>query len=195
MKSEKIEKREFRKRKVAGPANPATWKRHAPRRQLPSADEDQLDLDLMTSTPDQTLALFTLPILSPPSLPPSQPYDPHRSAHTPLVIDNGSTSLRFGFATSTRPQVAPNIVSKYKERKAGKQLLLFGDAVDTEGGARSQAKTPWEGDVLLNFDALVSPARIRRSSKSSYLSMVSRNMRWTTPLFGLVSTHQLSTIL
>jgi len=112
----------------------------------------------MTSTPDAPLAAFTLPILSQPSIPPSLPYDPHRDAHTPLVIDNGSSSFRFGFATSAKPQVAPNIVSKYKERKAGKQLLLFGDAVDAEGGARSQAKTPWEGDVLLNFDALVSPA-------------------------------------
>ncbi len=174
----------------AGPVNPATRRdSRAP------AQRGRGQLDLMTSKPDQTLALFTLPILSPPSIPPSQPYDPHRSAHTPLVIDNGSTSLRFGFATSTKPQVAPNIVSKYKERKAGKQLLLFGDAVDTEGGARSQAKTPWEGDVLLNFDALVSPARIRRNSKSSYLSMMSRSMRWITPLFGLVSTHQPSTIL
>ena len=35
-------------------------------------------------------------------------------------------------------------------------ILLFGDAIDAEGGAKSQAKTPWEGDVLLNFDALVS---------------------------------------
>ncbi len=110
------------------------------------------------TTPDLPLATFTLPVLSPLSIPPTSSYDPHRDAHTPLVIDNGSTSLRFGFATSPTPQVAPNIVSKYKERKAGKQLLLFGDAVDAESGARSQAKTPWEGDVLLNFDALVSAA-------------------------------------
>ncbi|KAH9075584.1 chromatin remodeling complex subunit [Lactarius deliciosus] len=106
------------------------------------------------TTPDSPLAVFTLPIHSQLSVPPSLSYDTHRSAHTPLVIDNGSNSFRFGFATSTTPQVAPNIVSKYKERKAGKQLLLFGDAVDAESGARSQAKTPWEGDVLLNFDAL-----------------------------------------
>ena len=112
----------------------------------------------MSSSADSPLAIFTLPFLSQPSIPPSLPYDTHRSAHTPLAIDNGSTNLRFGFATSTTPQVAPNIVSKYKERKAGKQLLLFGDAVDAESGARSQAKTPWEGDVLLNFDALVSVA-------------------------------------
>ncbi|KAH8981543.1 chromatin remodeling complex subunit [Lactarius akahatsu] len=94
------------------------------------------------TTPDSPLAVFTLPIHSQLSIPPSLSYDTHRSAHTPLVIDNGSSSLRFGFATSTTPQVAPNIVSKYKERKAGKQLLLFGDAVDAESGARSQAKTP-----------------------------------------------------
>ncbi|KAH9064981.1 chromatin remodeling complex subunit [Lactarius vividus] len=106
------------------------------------------------TTQDSPLAIFTLPIHSQLSLPPSLSYDTHRSAHTPLIIDNGSSSLRFGFATSTTPQIAPNIVSKYKERKAGKQLLLFGDAVDAESGARSQAKTPWEGDVLLNFDAL-----------------------------------------
>lgn len=110
------------------------------------------------TTRESPLAIYTLPALSQPSIPPAASYDAHRSAHTPLVIDNGSTSLRFGFATSETPQVAPNIVSKYKERKAGKQLLLFGDAVDAESGARSQAKTPWEGDVLLNFDALVSTA-------------------------------------
>ncbi len=110
------------------------------------------------TTPDSPLAIFTLPVPSHPSIQPSLSYESHRSAHTPLVIDNGSNNLRFGFATSTTPQVAPNIVSKYKERKAGKQLLLFGDAVDAESGARSQAKTPWEGDVLLNFDALVSAA-------------------------------------
>lgn len=113
-------------------------------------------MTLTTETPDTPLSIFTLPILSQPSVPPTLPYSPHRNAHTPLAIDNGSTSLRFGFATSPTPQVVPNIVSKYKERRAGKQLLLFGDAIDTEGGARSQAKTPWEGDVLLNFDALVS---------------------------------------
>ena len=47
------------------------------------------------------------------------------------------------------------MVAKYKERRTNKPLLLFGEGIDIEGGARSQAKTPWEGDVLLNFDALV----------------------------------------
>lgn len=83
-------------------------------------------------------------------------YESFRDTKTPLVIDNGSTNLRFGFATSSNPMSAANVVAKFKERKQNKPLLLFGDAVDVESGARTQARTPWEGDVLLNFDALVS---------------------------------------
>ncbi len=105
------------------------------------------------------LAVFPLPIPSQPSVLPTLSYYTHRTAHIPLIIDKGAASLSFGFATSTVPHhpKSRRTVSKY-ERKAGKQLLLFGDAVYTEDGARSQAKAPWEGDVLLNFDALVSPA-------------------------------------
>ena len=49
-----------------------------------------------------------------------------------------------------------NVVSRYKDRKQNRPVLLIGDAIDAESGARAQARTPWEGDVLLNFDALVS---------------------------------------
>ena len=110
------------------------------------------------TTTDMQEALNITPIPLPPYLSVSPPasYDEHRGKHTPLVIDNGSTTLRFGFCTSSTPRCQPNAVAKYKERKTNKPLLLFGDGIDTESGARSQAKTPWEGDVLLNFDALVS---------------------------------------
>ncbi|KAF8816730.1 chromatin remodeling complex subunit [Phlegmacium glaucopus] len=81
-------------------------------------------------------------------------YDNHRDAHTPIIIDNGSTNLRWGFGTSSTPSTGLNTVAKYKERKTNRPLLLFGDAIDSESGARAHARTPWEGDVLLNFDAL-----------------------------------------
>jgi actin-related protein 5 len=97
-----------------------------------------------------------LPIPTPPVPQFPESYDPHRSQRTPLIIDNGSTSLRFGFATSSSPRVGLNVIAKYKERRTNKPLLLFGDVIDSEPGAKNQAKTPWEGDVLLNFDALVS---------------------------------------
>ncbi|KAJ7630374.1 chromatin remodeling complex subunit [Roridomyces roridus] len=100
-------------------------------------------------------AVTRMPSPAPPALPPPpNSYDEHRSARTPLVIDNGSTNLRYGFATSESPRSGLNIVAKYKERRTNKPLLLFGDGVDVEGGARIQARTPWEGDVLLNSDAL-----------------------------------------
>ncbi|KAI0056771.1 actin-like ATPase domain-containing protein [Artomyces pyxidatus] len=98
--------------------------------------------------------VIRLPTPSPPSLSAPSSYEPHGDEHTPLIIDNGSTTLRFGFATSDTPRTSSNIVAKYKERKQGRQLLLFGDAVDVESGAKAQGKTPWEGDVLLNFDAM-----------------------------------------
>ncbi|KAJ6573856.1 chromatin remodeling complex subunit [Mycena vulgaris] len=96
-----------------------------------------------------------MPSPAPPALPPpALSYDEHRSQRTPLVIDNGSTTLRYGFATLDSPRSGLNVIAKYKERRTNKPLLLFGDGVDVEGGARIQARTPWEGDVLLNFDAL-----------------------------------------
>lgn len=95
--------------------------------------------------PTQSLAAVTFP----------DSYDGFRNQQIPLIIDNGSTTLRFGFATTYVPHSGLNAVAKYKERKFNKPLLLFGEAIDSESGAKSQARTPWEGDVLLNFDALV----------------------------------------
>jgi len=91
----------------------------------------------------------------------SQPssYLQHRGQCTPLLIDNGATHLRYGFCTHRTPFTALNVVAKYKERKYNKPLLLFGEAIDAESGAKSQARSPWEADVLLNFDALVCVTR------------------------------------
>lgn len=94
-------------------------------------------------------------------------YEPFRDLQTPIVIDNGSSTLRYGFAldptsSSTKkkaqrnPFSGPNVVARFKDRKSNKPVLIFGDGVEFDSGARAQARTPWEGDVLLNFDALVS---------------------------------------
>lgn len=114
---------------------------HPPPASSPRMDEDVLEV-----------AHLPVPIPPSPQFPDS--YENHRGQGTPLIIDNGATTLRFGFCTSDSPKFGPNIISKYKDRKTNKPLVLFGDAVDTEPGARNQAKTPWEGDILLNFDAL-----------------------------------------
>lgn len=102
------------------------------------------------------LEIIRIPGAPPPTTSAPQSYEGLRGTGTPLVIDNGSTNLRFGFATSSDPTTVTNVVARFRERKQNKPLLLFGDAIDTESGARAQARTPWEGDILLNFDALVS---------------------------------------
>ncbi|KZT24689.1 actin-like protein Arp5p [Neolentinus lepideus HHB14362 ss-1] len=95
-----------------------------------------------------------LPTPSPPIVRTPASYDDYRGSGTPLVIDNGSTTLRWGFATSSEPRTGLNVIAKYKERKHNKPVLLFGEGVEVESGAKAQSRTGWEGDVLLNFDAL-----------------------------------------
>ncbi|THU89436.1 actin-like ATPase domain-containing protein [Dendrothele bispora CBS 962.96] len=104
----------------------------------------------MSLSPPIPIPFPTLPSIPPPP----EDYTPHRDKGTPLIIDNGSTYLRWGFATSSAPRSGPNIIAKYKERKNNRPLILFGEAVECEAAVKSQGRTPWEGDVLLNFDAL-----------------------------------------
>lgn len=116
------------------------------------------------STPN----VFHVPVPVLPTYTPPDSYDAFRGTHAPLIIDNGASTLRFGFSTSgsntvLAPHSVPNVIARFKERKYNQPLLLFGEGVDAESGAKGQAKTPWEGDVLLNFDALV---------------------RWSSPSFG-----------
>ena len=125
-----------------------------------------------------------IPTLAAPPVPrSSEPYHHHRTAHSPLIIDNGSTTFRWGFAVAPAPQCGPNVIAKYKERRTNKPLLLFGDGVDLDSGAKAQSRFPWEGDVLLNFDALVSipfpiasvrpnaPLRLRKTPSTMPLSI------------------------
>lgn len=99
---------------------------------------------------DNKILFIPPPIL--PSLPPP-PFN-YEGITNDIIIDNGATNFRWGFSQH-EPSSAPNVVAKYKDRRNNKPLLLFGEAVDCETGARGQARAPWEGDVLLNFDALV----------------------------------------
>lgn len=97
-------------------------------------------------------------------------YTPFKNQQTPIVIDNGSSTLRYGFAldpshagqkkAQREPFGGPNVVARYKDRKSNRPVLIFGEGVEFDSGARSQARTPWEGDVLLNFDAMVSHIRL-----------------------------------
>ena len=99
--------------------------------------------------------VFYVPAPTLPAVVPPDSYDAYRGHGTLLIIDNGASDLRIGFSLDSNPHVAANIVARYKERKSNQFLLLFGNEVEADSSAKGQVRTPWEGDVLLNSDALV----------------------------------------
>lgn len=115
----------------------------------------------------EPIEVFQVPTPTLPAAVLPDSYNAYRGQDTPLIIDNGASQLRFGFSlcpsivdsqeeyvTNKTPHVVSNVVARYKDRKTNQPLLLFGDGIDADSGAKGQVRTPWEGDVLLNFDAL-----------------------------------------
>ncbi|CAO1635528.1 unnamed protein product [Parajaminaea phylloscopi] len=78
----------------------------------------------------------------------------------PIVIDNGTSELRAGFAPEVlsapdaSPLHFPPLVSRYKDRKRATNVLLVGHgtAMDTE--SKSKARGPTEGGLLAAQDVL-----------------------------------------
>ena len=75
---------------------------------------------------------------------------------TGLVIDNGATELRAGWTTDQSPRLrCENIVARYRERKAQKPILLAGAECYADATSKTNLKTPFDGDLLCNSDAMV----------------------------------------
>lgn len=69
----------------------------------------------------------------------------------------GAYSWRAGFSSSSAPYIDRiNMVSRYKERKFGKNVLLFGGDTDADANSRSNARSMFDGDLLIQGDMLVS---------------------------------------
>lgn len=49
-----------------------------------------------------------------------------------------------------------NIVARYKERKIGKNIMLFGKDVEADANSRSNTRLMYDGDMLIHQDMLVS---------------------------------------
>ncbi|KAJ1937542.1 Nuclear actin-protein involved in chromatin remodeling, partial [Linderina pennispora] len=74
----------------------------------------------------------------------------------PLVIDNGSSKCRAGWASEASPRLEfDNIVAKYRNRKVSSgALLLVGDDVHTDAMAKSSIRSGFDNGVLTNFDVM-----------------------------------------
>ena len=90
--------------------------------------------------------------------------DYHSFENTPLVIDNGSTEIRAGWATEQDPRIATeNVVAKYRDRKINKVIMLAGSQVYTDSASRQAARSPFDTDIIYSFDAMV-----RLASETSF---------------------------
>ncbi|KAF8323091.1 actin-like ATPase domain-containing protein [Clavulina sp. PMI_390] len=78
----------------------------------------------------------------------------HLAEKTPIVIDNGATDFRYGWATSRFPYTGLNAMAKYRERRTNTPVLLFGDPAEADAASKLAMKTTWEGDILANPEAL-----------------------------------------
>ncbi|SJX65564.1 related to ARP5-Actin-related protein [Sporisorium reilianum f. sp. reilianum] len=86
------------------------------------------------------------------------------NSECPIVIDNGSSELRAGFALADandpssfaqQPFVAyDNLISKVRDRKKNFTMLLVGNDVYADGLSRSSIRSPFDTDVVTSWDAM-----------------------------------------
>ncbi|CAG8436899.1 7622_t:CDS:10 [Ambispora gerdemannii] len=82
-------------------------------------------------------------------------YEKFINTNTPLVIDNGSYQCRVGWATDTTPRLQfDNLMSKYRDRKLSQTVLLVGNDIYTDATAKTNAKSAFDGNVVINFETM-----------------------------------------
>ncbi|KAI9309009.1 hypothetical protein BJ944DRAFT_65154 [Cunninghamella echinulata] len=80
----------------------------------------------------------------------------YKGSQIPLVIDNGSYQCRAGWANEANPSlVFDNIVSRYRDRKANSSVVAVGMDAYCDPSARSSARSPFDGNVVCDFDRMV----------------------------------------
>lgn len=85
-----------------------------------------------------------------------------------LLIPSGSHSWRAGFSTMSTPYIDRlNVLSRYKERKQGRNILLFGRDTEADANARSNARQMFDGDMLIHGDLLVGSADLTDISRQA----------------------------
>ncbi|KAM0325454.1 hypothetical protein ACHAQA_007441 [Verticillium albo-atrum] len=77
--------------------------------------------------------------------------------HTAIVIDNGSSSVRAGWSFEDKPRMSmPPVMSKYRDRKAGKTYSFAGHDCYADANSRSHTRNAFEQGtgVITNWDSM-----------------------------------------
>lgn len=124
------------------------------------------------STPPRDNFVYIPEPVLPTSPQPVFPYKTLDTASDPSIcIDNGSStalwigvrlmpgshSWRAGYSNMAEPYIdRANMVARYRDKKFGRQVLLFGKDVETDSGAKGNIRQMFDGDLLVQQDILVS---------------------------------------
>ncbi|KAJ9096620.1 hypothetical protein QFC20_006382 [Naganishia adeliensis] len=85
--------------------------------------------------------------------------------HESIVIDNGTSHLRAGFASHSQPFInEPNQAARFTSRKSVK-MAFFGRDCEADSTAKGYVKPVFDGDILLSNELL--PIRIRGSPSAA----------------------------
>lgn len=50
-----------------------------------------------------------------------------------------------------------NVVARYRDRKLGRNTLLFGNDIEVDANSRSNGRSMFDGDMLIHADLMVTP--------------------------------------
>ncbi|KAG5438128.1 hypothetical protein PCANB_002979 [Pneumocystis canis] len=107
-----------------------------------------------------------------------------------ILIDNGSWQCRAGYASEIMPcMVFDNVVSKYRDRRQMRTYTLVGNDTFIEPIVRQMAKSPFDFNIVTNWDVMVLKKslfkRLKRESLLDYIFLkmkVSGNEQVEHPL-------------
>lgn len=76
-----------------------------------------------------------------------------------MLATTGSFEMRAGFAiasTSAAPSLSfENVVSKFRERRKNNLIMLAGSDCFSDPQSRTAMRTPFDGDVVTNWETMV----------------------------------------
>ena len=79
----------------------------------------------------------------------------YAGADVPIIIDNGTSRCRAGYANAKDPHlVFENVFAKFRNRSTNRTLLLAGEDTMLDSNVRQAARSPYDATVVTNWDAM-----------------------------------------
>lgn len=123
----------------------------------PNSTLSEINLYTLSTSPHQILtqSLQAMKMQLSSTLVCSVPFLTHNLPPAIVNLAIGSWQLRAGFSTDLYPRfTCTPQVARYRDRKALKTYTICGNDVTIDAACKAQAKSPFDANVISNFDIL-----------------------------------------